>query len=51
MWEYLLDSPMISIQMSGVDVLLGIQWLKSLGTMDINFSRTFHEFFLKKQGN
>jgi hypothetical protein len=28
MGEYFLDSPMISIQMGGVDVVLGVQWLK-----------------------
>jgi hypothetical protein len=25
--EYLLDGPMIAIQMSGDDVVLGVQWL------------------------
>jgi hypothetical protein len=25
--EYFLDSPMIAIQMKGVDVVLGVQWL------------------------
>ena len=35
MGEYLLDSPMFKIQMGGVDVVLGVQWLKlALGTMD-----------------
>jgi hypothetical protein len=28
MWEYLLDSPIIDIQMGGVDVVLGVQWLQ-----------------------
>jgi hypothetical protein len=28
MGEYFLDSPMISIQMGGVDVVLGVQWLQ-----------------------
>ena len=37
MGEYVLNSPMISILMGGVDVLLGVHWLQSLGTMDINF--------------
>jgi hypothetical protein len=28
MGEYFLDSPMISIQMGGVDVVSGVQWLQ-----------------------
>jgi hypothetical protein len=41
MGEYFLDSPMISIEIGGVDVLLGVQWLRSLGTMDLNFQYIF----------
>jgi hypothetical protein len=37
MGEYVMNSPMISIPMGGPDVLLGIQWLQSLGTMAFNF--------------
>jgi hypothetical protein len=37
MGEYVMNSPMISIPMGGVDVVLGIQWLQSLGTMAFNF--------------
>ena len=37
MEEYVLNSPMIVIQMGGVDVVLGVQWLQSLGTMALNF--------------
>jgi hypothetical protein len=37
MGEYVMNSPMISIPMGGVDVVLGIQWLQSLGTMPFNF--------------
>ena len=37
MGEYLLDSLMISIQMGGIDVVLGLQWLQSLGKMALNF--------------
>jgi hypothetical protein len=44
MGEYLLDSPMISIQMGGVDVVLGVQWLQSLGTMALNFQDLFMRF-------
>eukprot|EP00253_Pinus_taeda_P025470 PITA_25470 len=31
MGEYLLTSPMLSIPMGGTDVVLGVQWLQSLG--------------------
>jgi hypothetical protein len=44
MGEYLLDSPMIAIQMGGVDVVLGVQWLQSLGTMALNFQELFMRF-------
>ena len=37
MGEYFLDSPMISIQMGGVDVVLGVQWLQSLGIVALKF--------------
>jgi hypothetical protein len=42
--EYLLDLPMISIQMGGVDVVLGVQWLQSLGTMALNCQDLFMIF-------
>ena len=45
MGEYLLDSPMIAIQMGGDDVVLGVQWLQSLGTMTFNFQELFLKFF------
>ena len=47
MGEYLLDSPTISIQMGGVDVVLGVQWLQSLGTISLNFQDIFMIFFLE----
>ena len=44
MGEYLFNSPMISIPMGGVDVVLGVHWLQSLGMVAFNFQ----EPFLKK---
>ena len=43
--EYFFDSPMIAIQMGGVDVVLGIQWLQSLGIVALNFQDLFMRFF------
>ena len=39
MGGYVLNSPMISIPMGGANVVLGVQWLQSLGTMDFNFQK------------
>jgi hypothetical protein len=47
MGEYVMNSPMISIPMGGVDVVLGIQWLQSLGTVDFNFQELFMKFSLE----
>jgi hypothetical protein len=47
MGEYVMNSPMISIPMGGVDVVLGVQWLQSLGTMDFNFQELFMKFSLE----
>jgi hypothetical protein len=47
MGEYVMNSPMISIPMGGVDVILGVQWLQSLGTMDFNFQELFMKFSLE----
>ena len=44
MREYVLNSPMISIPMGGVDVVLSVQWLQSLGTVDLNFQKNFMKF-------
>ena len=35
---------MIAIPMGGADVVLGVQWLQSLGTMDFNFQKNFMKF-------
>jgi len=37
MGEYVLKCLMISIPMGGADVVLGVQWLQSLGTIAFNF--------------
>jgi hypothetical protein len=47
MGEYVMNSPMISIPMGGVDVVLGIQWSQSLGTMAFNFQELFMKFSLE----
>ena len=44
MGEYVLNSPMISIPMGGADVVLGVQWLKSLGIVAFNFQKLFMKF-------
>ena len=44
MGEHFLDGPMISIQMGGVDVVLGVQWLQSLRTMALYFQYVFMRF-------
>ena len=47
MGGYVLNSVMISIPMGGVDVVLGVQWLQSLGTMAFNFQKLFIKFSLE----
>ena len=37
MGEYVFNSTIISIPMGGVDVVLGVQWLKSLATIALIF--------------
>ena len=44
MGEYVLTSPMLSIPMGGTDVVLGVQWLQSLGTIAFNFQELFMKF-------
>ena len=45
MGEYVLTSPMLSIPMGGADVVLGVQWLQSLGTVAFNFQELFLKIF------
>jgi hypothetical protein len=49
MGEYLMNSSMIDIPMGGADVVLGIQWLQSLGTMAFNFQVIFMKFSLERK--
>eukprot|EP00253_Pinus_taeda_P025396 PITA_25396 len=42
--EYVLSSPMLSIPMGGAHVVLGVQWLQSLGTIAFNFQELFMKF-------
>jgi hypothetical protein len=44
MGEYFMDNPMIAIQMGGVDVVLEIQWLKTMGIMALDFQYLFMIF-------
>ena len=44
MGEYVLNSPMLYIQMGGIDVVLGVQWLQSFGTIVFNFQELFMKF-------
>ena len=44
--EYVLNSPMIGITMGGANVVLGVQWLKLMGTVAFNFQELFMKFSL-----
>ena len=50
MGEYVLNSPILSIPMGGVDVVLGVQWLQSLGTVAFNFQELFLKLFPEGKG-
>ena len=45
MAKYVLNSPMLSIPIGGVDVVLGVQWLQYLGMVAFNFQEIFLKFF------
>eukprot|EP00253_Pinus_taeda_P023505 PITA_23505 len=47
MGEYVLNSPMLSIPMGAADVVLGVQWLQSLGTIAFNFQELFMKFSME----
>ncbi|KAH9306627.1 hypothetical protein KI387_011031, partial [Taxus chinensis] len=44
MGDYLLTSNMYAIAMGGVDIVLGVQWLTTLGTIEMNFQELFMQF-------
>ena len=44
MGDYMLDSPMFVISMGGADIVLGVQWLTTLGTIEMNFQELFMRF-------
>ena len=47
--EYVLNSPMLAIPMGCVDVVLGVQWLQSLGMVAFNFLELFMKFSLDRK--
>ena len=47
--EYVLNSPMLSVPMGGVDVVIGVQGLQYLGMIGFNFQELFLNFF--SEGN
>ncbi|KAH9301200.1 hypothetical protein KI387_012783, partial [Taxus chinensis] len=44
MGDYILNSPMYAISMGGADIVLGVQWLTTLGTIEMNFQGLFMRF-------
>jgi len=51
MGEYVFNSPILFIPMGGDDVVLGVQWLQSLGTIAFNFQELFLTFFFGRKGS
>ena len=45
MSEYVFNSPILSIAVGGVDVVLGVQWLQYLGMIPYNFQEIFLKNF------
>ena len=43
MQEYNLKSNFVAVPLKGVDILLGIQWLHTLGTYSAKPSRSLHQ--------
>ena len=44
MGEYVLNIPMLAIPIGGADVVLGVQWLQSLGMVAFDFLELFMKF-------
>ena len=51
MGEYVLNIPMLSIPMGGADVVLGVQWLQSLGMVAFYFQEIFFNYFFRRKGS
>jgi hypothetical protein len=49
MGDYHLDSPMYAISMGATNIILGVQWLTTLGTIEMNFQELFMRF--QSEGN
>ena len=47
MGEYNLEILMCSIPIGGVDIFLGFQWLRILGTISTNYQESFMRFELE----
>jgi hypothetical protein len=47
MGSYILEIPMYYIPTGGVDVVLGIQWLRTLGKISTNYNELFMRFSLE----
>ena len=45
MGEYVFNSPMLSVPMGGANVVVGVKWLQSLGTIAFNFQELLMIFF------
>ena len=43
--EYKIRSPMYVIEIRGVDIVLGAQWLEMLGTVELNLQEQFIRFY------
>ena len=44
MGDYQLDTPIYVISMGAKNIFLGVQWLTTLGTTEMNFQELFMQF-------